>query len=75
MSGHWNYRVTTRMLDTGETEWAVREVYYRADGSVQGWGLDPADVVGEERADLVATMAMIETALTLPVIVIDGEAS
>ena len=53
----WNYRVCrdTSVLP----EYSIREVYYREDGSVQGWTSIPRDLTGETPEEIKADLELI----------------
>lgn len=53
----WNYRVC---LDTKQLPvFSIREVYYRDDGSVQGWTSIPRDLTGDSPEEIKADLELI----------------
>jgi len=48
MMSHWNYRVIEFVEPDGETYRAIHEVYYHDDGSLAGYGENPATVVANK---------------------------
>jgi hypothetical protein len=61
----WQYR---RMLtDTGRIE--MREGYFDADGQAFAWTGEPADVWGEDEAELADDLLAMVAALDLPVLI------
>jgi hypothetical protein len=70
VSGHWNYRMTVQTVD-GEEEWAVRELYYGADGTVQMWSQNPEHPRGETLAELRLDMDRYTDALNRPALDLD----
>lgn len=71
MSGHWNYRVTVQNVH-GEEVWAVRELYYDADGKVHMWSQNPDHPQGETLAGLRDDLARYADALNHPVLDLDS---
>jgi hypothetical protein len=43
----WNYRVLKTLDEQGGEQWGIHEVYYKPDGSVRTWTVDPVRPVGE----------------------------
>lgn len=67
----WNYRVTVDR--SALPQYAIREVYYREDGSIEGWTVDPRDLTGESIEDIKADLELIQSAFSKPVIDITDE--
>ena len=63
----WNYRVM-RGEENGDTYYAVREVHYAEDGTVEGWTGHDAAPFGESFDALITDMAWIATALAKPIL-------
>ncbi len=47
----WNYRIIRRNFK-GHVSYQVHEVYYRPDGTVEGWTENPINPVGETPEEL-----------------------
>ncbi len=66
----WNYRVCSYTVD-GQTLYAIREVYYHADGNVKGVG---AALTGDWTTpdDVRETLDRMRSGCNLPVLSIDS---
>lgn len=65
----WNYRVMRHEAKAANDEpfYAIHEVYYREDGSVSSWTLEPCgSPSGETQEEMRRDLARIITALTKP---------
>lgn len=60
---HWNYRVMHK-----DDQVAVHEVFYRDDGSIRSWTVDPVFPRAETIEDLVAEFERYRRALSEPVL-------
>jgi len=69
---HWNYRVTKQVVD-GETEYAIREVYYGPGPGQLSWTERPAKPSGETKAELKDALEKMLEALPYPAIDITDE--
>lgn len=65
-SGGWNYRVAVQHF-TDEDEYAVIEVYYRADGAVEAWS-ERAAAAGGTLAEVAEDLELMRRALDMPVL-------
>lgn len=65
---HWNHRVTRELLDTGEYEYAIREVHYGADDKVVGWTADPIAAVGDTAEEVAQVLEQMRDCLQLGVL-------
>lgn len=76
--GHWNYRVTRKQTapESGEFEYAIREVYYGSAGNVRGWSQEPDAAWSDEGvAGLRGGYDLQATAFDRPVLDITDEDS
>lgn len=48
---NWNYRIVRRSFK-GHTSYQVHEVYYRPDGTIEGWTENPIIPTGETPEEL-----------------------
>jgi len=71
-SGYWNHRVLKEILPNGKDWYSVREVFYNADGSINGYTKEPVDISGESIDDLRKYVQWILNCLDKPILV-DGE--
>lgn len=69
----WNYRIikTTKSWNIGgadysEDHYQIHEVYYRTDGSIKTWSVDPCSPFGESVAELNSDLNMYIRATTKP---------
>jgi hypothetical protein len=62
----WNYRVVKRGV-----QFAIHEVFYRDDGTVQGYSAEPVYPRAESTEDLAAELARYAEALNKPVLQYD----
>jgi len=69
----WNYRIIRH--ETNDEVWyAVHEVYYDKDGTLNGWTEDPVRFGGNDREDLLKGLAMaLRDCRELPVLEEHGE--
>lgn len=47
----WNYRIIRRQFN-GRVSYQVHEVYYRPDGTIEGWTENPINPAGETPEEL-----------------------
>lgn len=47
----WNYRIIRRQFN-GHVSYQVHEVYYRPDGTIEGWTENPINPAGETPEEL-----------------------
>jgi hypothetical protein len=72
----WNHRVVKRTFDSRETSYGIEEVYYDADGNIEGWTDTLCiGVIGDTKQDLVESLnRMIAACYCKPVLeLIDGK--
>lgn len=70
----WNYRVTRERVEAEEGttyEYAIREVYYRADGSVKAWSVEPVTARGDSWRGVVDDLALMGRYLNAHVLDLD----
>lgn len=60
---HWNYRVVS-----SEDGYSIHEVYYKADGSIEAYTLNPVNSYGETAEELKADLEMMLAAFNKPVL-------
>lgn len=71
----FNYRVIRRDYPCGPNNeetanvYQIHEVYYRADGSIEGWSQEPIAPYGECVSELKADLSYLITALHKPVLI------
>lgn len=51
-----------------ETYYAIHEVYYADDGTVDAWSTEPADVSGDTIEDIIADLTKMTDCTTKPVL-------
>lgn len=51
----WNYRI----VQWGEDEFDVREVYYDKSGAVKYWTLNPRELTGETPMDIIDDLELM----------------
>lgn len=73
----WNYRVLKIKKiwnDYSEDHYQIHEVYYRTDGSIETWSVEPCAPFGESFAELNSDINMFIRATTAPILEeIDGK--
>lgn len=65
----WNYRVIKTKKswnDYTEDHYQVHEVYYKPDGSIDTWSVEPCAPFGESLAELDSDINMFIRATVLP---------
>lgn len=67
----WNYRVTRQLTDDGNI-YAIREVYYRADGTIRAWSADPRDPFGETLDEIKTDLIHMVAAFDRPLVQLNG---
>ena len=65
----WNYRI---IKNTQFSTYAIHEVYYKEDGSIEGSTESPVYVLGETIDELRADIGYMQDAFTKPVLVYRG---
>lgn len=55
----WRYQLTRETVD-GETEYAIREVYFDADGGVS-WTKNPITITADSQEGIAETLMRIRT--------------
>lgn len=68
---HWDYRVTKQVLD-GETQYAIREVYYNGTRIVS-WTADIIGASGDDVTEVVVDLGRMLNATSRPVVDITDE--
>jgi hypothetical protein len=71
----WNYRIvkSTFRTEAGVTEtYRIHEVYYRTDGSIESWSVEPIAPYGEDVAELKTDIIYMLAAFDKPVLVERG---
>ncbi len=64
----WNYRLIHR-----DSQYAVHEVFYREDGTVEGWTEEPVFPSGDSLEEAMADLANYARAFDEPVLVETGD--
>jgi len=64
----WNHRVISRKFETGETYYAIHEVYYDEAGEPTSVTATPSVVMEESVEDIAWTLECIQKCLSLPVL-------
>ena len=63
----WNYRVIHRILDNGEHQFAIHEVYYSDDGTtIKSWTENSVYPTGETKEEFSADLSHYHYALMRP---------
>ena len=63
----WNYRVI-RKVEKEEYTFGIHEVYYKEDGTVEGWTENHGGPFGETVEELQRKLELMKTALDKPVL-------
>ena len=63
----WDYRVLAKECE-GELMFGIHEIYYDGDGVPEMCTQDAVDVVGDNLAELVQTLAWMRKALRQPIL-------
>lgn len=64
----WNHRVISRKYETGETYYAIHEVYYDESGEPYSVTAMPSAIMEESVEDIAWTLERIQKCLSLPVL-------
>jgi len=71
MYSHWNYRVIESKTASGETFFAVYEVYYDNDGNPTSCTVEPQEPFGETYKELLTSMKHYKRAFKKPILQMD----
>jgi hypothetical protein len=66
---HWNHRVIVR-LEGLEQLYELHEVYYRDDGSIEGWTAGPVRVMGDSVKEMKQSLRWMLKAMDKPVLTV-----
>jgi hypothetical protein len=66
---HWNHRIVVRLQDSLEPLYELREIYYRDDGSIEGWSAAPVRVMGDSVKEMKQSLRWMLKAMDKPVLV------
>lgn len=68
MKSHWNYRVMRiAHLDKNE-EYGIFEVYYDANGNVEGWTENASRIYTDNLEEIKRTLDLMSRALNKPIL-------
>jgi hypothetical protein len=64
----FNYRVIRKTYASGETDYAIHEVYYNDKYDIESWSEDAICAIGDDLSELNTDVHRMLSALTKPVL-------